>query len=196
MWFFSFGLVFVQSNWVHGYSPVESGCGYSLEFSVGVCGLVLLNLTLFENKICNFPVPLFRPGFWTSYRLHTYFQSWPLESIHCTCLQTFRPKWLKSIPSFRPIIVLVYYWCFACHVMAAMLVYRNNKIFLLWDLTSILMQTIETNFLLFCTPTWRQCKPPLQLKNNTLWHYSYLYSLYGEVPQGPVVQSLINLILG
>ena len=54
----------------------------------------------------------------------------------------------------------LYCW-FACDVMAAILVYRNNKIFLLWDLNSIFMQTIWTNFLLFCTPTWRQCKPPI-----------------------------------
>ena len=46
--------------------------------------------------------------------------------------------------------------------MAAMLVYRNNEIFLLWELTSILMQTVWTNFLLCCTPTWRQCKPPIR----------------------------------
>ena len=39
--------------------------------------------------------------------------------------------------------------------------YRNNKIFLLWELTSIFMQTMWVNFLLFCTPTWRQCKPPI-----------------------------------
>ena len=45
--------------------------------------------------------------------------------------------------------------------MAAMLVYRNNKIFLLWELTSIFMQTIQTNFLLFCTPTWQQRKPSI-----------------------------------
>ena len=47
---------------------------------------------------------------------------------------------------------------FACDVMEAMLVYRNNKIFLQSELTSIFMQT---NFLLFCTPTWRQCNPPI-----------------------------------
>ena len=29
-----------------------------------------------------------------------------------------------------------------CDVMAAMLVYRNNKIFVLWELTSIFMQTM------------------------------------------------------
>ena len=52
-------------------------------------------------------------------------------------------------------------WWFACDVMAAMLVYRDNKIFLLWGLTAIFMQTMWTNFLLFCTPTWRQCKPPI-----------------------------------
>ena len=28
----------------------------------------------------------------------------------------------------------IQYWWFACDVMAAMLVYRNNKIFLLWEL--------------------------------------------------------------
>ena len=31
---------------------------------------------------------------------------------------------------------------FACDVMAAMLVVRNNKIFLLWEFTSIFMQTM------------------------------------------------------
>ena len=35
----------------------------------------------------------------------------------------------------------VYCWL-ACDVTAAMLVYKNNKIFLLWDLTSIFMQTM------------------------------------------------------
>ena len=24
------------------------------------------------------------------------------------------------------------------------------------------METMSTNFLLFCTPTWRQCKPPIK----------------------------------
>ena len=31
---------------------------------------------------------------------------------------------------------------FACDVMAALLMYRNKKIFLLWELTSIFMQTM------------------------------------------------------
>ena len=34
------------------------------------------------------------------------------------------------------------YWRIACDVMAAMLVDRNNKIFLLWELTAIFMQTM------------------------------------------------------
>ena len=53
-----------------------------------------------------------------------------------------------------------YRW-FACDVMAAMLVDRKNEIFLLWEITSIFMQTLWTNFLLFCRPTWRQCRPPI-----------------------------------
>ena len=39
-----------------------------------------------------------------------------------------------------------------CDVMAAMLVVRNDKIFLLWGLTSIFILTMRANFLLF----WHQ----------------------------------------
>ena len=53
------------------------------------------------------------------------------------------------------------YWWFVCDVRAAMLVDRNNKIFLLWELTSIFKQTTWTTFLLFCPPTWRQWNPPI-----------------------------------
>ena len=45
--------------------------------------------------------------------------------------------------------------------MPAMLVDRNNKIFLLGELTAIFMQTMLVNFVLFCPPTWRKCKPPI-----------------------------------
>ena len=34
------------------------------------------------------------------------------------------------------------YWSFACDVMAVMLVHRNTKIFLIWELTSIFIQTV------------------------------------------------------
>ena len=43
--------------------------------------------------------------------------------------------------------------------MAAMLVDRKNKIFLLWELPAIFMQTLWANFLSFCPPTWWRCKP-------------------------------------
>ena len=46
-------------------------------------------------------------------------------------------------------------WWFACDVIPAMLVYRNNTTFLLCELTSIFMQTMATHFLLFCAPRWR-----------------------------------------
>ena len=36
-------------------------------------------------------------------------------------------------------------WRIACDVMAAMLVDRNNTIFLLWELTSIFIQTMWAN---------------------------------------------------
>ena len=58
---------------------------------------------------------------------------------------------------------------FACDVMAAMLVDRNNKIFLIWKFTAVFMQTLWTNFLLFCPPKLRQWKPPIQ---------GYLYFLF------------------
>ena len=51
---------------------------------------------------------------------------------------------------------MVWMWC-----IAAKLVDRRNKIFLLWDFFSIFMQTLWTNFLLFCLPTWRKCKLPI-----------------------------------
>ena len=38
------------------------GGGYSLEFLVGVCHLVLQILTLFQTKKCHFFTPVFRPG--------------------------------------------------------------------------------------------------------------------------------------
>ena len=65
---------------------------------------------------------------------------------------------------------------FACDVMAAMLVDSNNKIFLLWVLTFIFMQ-MWANFLLFCPPTWWQCKPAIVTLpvpyQNRLWHQPY-----------------------
>ena len=39
---------------------------------------------------------------------------------------------------------------------------RNNEIFLLWELTAIFTQTLWTNFVLFCPPTWQRCKPPIR----------------------------------
>ena len=41
--------------------------------------------------------------------------------------------------------LVVYNRLIARDVMAAMLVVRNNKIFLLWELTSIFMQIMSTN---------------------------------------------------
>ena len=53
--------------------------------------------------------------------------------------------------------------------MAAMLVDRNNKIYLLWEFTAIFMQTMWARFLLFCPPTWRQCKPPITVNPRHAW---------------------------
>ena len=52
----------------------------------------------------------------------------------------------------------------ARYVMAAFSVVRNNKISLLWELTSIFMQTMRTNFLFVWAPTWRQCIQPIFLE--------------------------------
>ena len=64
------------------------------------------------------------------------------------------PLWLRAafVVSFSSIVITlalgaVYFGTyshmrFACDVMAAMLVHRNNKFFLLWELTSIFMQTV------------------------------------------------------
>ena len=38
--------------------------------------------------------------------------------------------------------IILFYWWFACDVMASMLVDRSNKVFLLWELTSLFMQTL------------------------------------------------------
>ena len=59
-----------------------------------------------------------------------------------------------------PIGLLVNWW-FACDVMAAILVDRNSKIFLLREFTATFMQTLWTNFLLICPPIWWQFKPPI-----------------------------------
>ena len=48
--------------------------GYSWEFLVGVCRLVLQILTLFQTKKCHFPHLLSDQ---TS-KIHTHFQTWPL----------------------------------------------------------------------------------------------------------------------
>ena len=48
--------------------------GYSWEFLVGVCRLVLQILTRFQTKKCNFPYPFSDQ---TS-KIHTRFQTWPL----------------------------------------------------------------------------------------------------------------------
>ena len=80
------------------------------------------------------------------------------------CLLLTDPECFKGVftgSRGRRLTLITINWWFVCDVMAAMLVYRNNKIFLLWELTSIFIQTMRTNFLLFCTPTWRPCKPPI-----------------------------------
>ena len=87
-----------------------------------------------------------------------YFCSTELElnpSLNCFGW-TFRKRKKLSLTHF-----VKFNWWFACDVMAAMLVDRNNKIFLLGELSAIFMQTMWTNFLLFCPPTWRQWKPPI-----------------------------------
>ena len=60
------------------------------------------------------------------------------------------------------------YWSYACDIMVAMLMHRNNKIFVLWEFTAIFTQTLWTNFLLFCPPTWRQWKPPIAIARLSL----------------------------
>ena len=67
VWFLSFVL-----NRVHNLRP--GGGGYSSEFLVGVCHLVLQTLTRFQTKKCNFP-HLFSDK--TS-KIHIRFQTWPL----------------------------------------------------------------------------------------------------------------------
>ena len=54
----------------------------------------------------------------------------------------------KRILTCEPFLHQVYR-LIARNVMAAMLVVWNNKIFLLWGLTSIFLQTMLANFLLF-----------------------------------------------
>lgn len=68
------------------------GGGYFSEFLLGVCGPVLQTLTLFHTKLCNFPIPFFRPVFQNSYQssdlvstFHTRFCK-----IHARFLSTFR----------------------------------------------------------------------------------------------------------
>ena len=75
--------------------------GYSFEFLVGYACSILQPLSLFQTKICNFPVLFFRPSLYNLYSLpfsdlvsliHTR-----LCKIHSR-FQTFRSKWSQSIP--------------------------------------------------------------------------------------------------
>ena len=46
---------------------------------------------------------------------------------------------------------------------------RNNKIFLIGELTTIFMQTMHVSkFFFFCPPAWRQWKPPIVFQQETV----------------------------
>ena len=57
--------------------------------------------------------------------------------------------------------MIIFWRLIACDIMVAMLVGENNKIFILWELTSILMQTMWTNLILFWHQHSSKCNPPL-----------------------------------
>ena len=65
----------IEMHYFESPGGVGGGWGYSWEFLVGVCRLVLQILTLFQTaKNCNFPHPFSDP---TS-KIHTRFQTCPL----------------------------------------------------------------------------------------------------------------------
>ena len=89
-----------------------------------MCGSIIQTLTLFQTKICNFPVPLFRPGHLVP-RIHTHFckNPYPFSDIktkmfkNYTQIQTKRlkihslfplPSWLCNSYTGRMIVTLTF----------------------------------------------------------------------------------------
>ena len=141
--------------------------GYSWEFLAGVCRPLLQILTRFQTKKCNYPHPFSGQ----ISKIHTRFQTWPLERNYDISTYIIERKQKDSSNPFRICIFL-----FLSHSFGI----ETTNTFIRSEIPS---KTIPDS-----RPKWEKCIPvyrPKGRKNPTRWSGTYLYGLYTGVPRPP-----------
>ena len=83
--------------------------GYSWEFLVGVCRLVLQILTLLQTKKCRVDI---HTRFQTTSKIHTRFQTWPLgrNYVMITYIRAQTKNFFKCISNWHISISFLFIW--------------------------------------------------------------------------------------